>query len=101
MHNEDEAKKASEMAKSAFSGNASNIPSKEISVSKDTPVLEVIVLAGLVPSKSEGRRLIEQGGLLINDNKVIDPNLIIALNELKRGVKIKKGKKTFLKVITK
>ncbi|MCQ2792446.1 MAG: tyrosine--tRNA ligase [Bacilli bacterium] len=99
VHNETEAKKAREMAKSAFSGNADNIPTKQISVTKDTPVLEVLLLANLVPSKSEGRRLIEQGGLLINDNKVNDINLIISLNDLKKGIKVKKGKKTFLKVI--
>lgn len=101
VHNEEEAKKARDMAKSAFSGNASNIPSKEINVTSDTNILDILTLAGLAASKSEGRRLIEQGGLLINDSKVSDVNMIISLSELKNGIKVKKGKKTFLKVITK
>ena len=101
VHGEAEAKKAQEMAKSAFSGNASNIPSKEINVKGDTGVLDVMLLAGLVPSKGEARRLIEQGGLFINDKKVSDVNMMISLSELKKGLKVKKGKKTFLKVISK
>ncbi len=101
VHGLDEANKVSEMAKSAFSGNASNIPSKEIHVDKDTGVLDILLLSGLVSSKGEARRLIEQNGLMINDNKVTDVNLIITLASLKEGIKVKKGKKTFLKIINK
>ena len=65
-------------------------------------VIDLLVLINLVPSKSEGRRLIEQGGLLINSEKVTDFNLIIDESFLSDDyLIIQKGKKTYLKVACK
>lgn len=72
-----------------------NIPEKK--VSKDIyPILELLLEVGLANSKSEGRRLIEQGGVKINDQKQTDPQAIIQIRE---GVLIQVGKRRFVKII--
>lgn len=101
VHGELEANNAREMAKGLFSGNGDNMPSVEINVNSDIDVKDMLVISKLCTSKGEARRLIEQNGLSINDNKVNDVNLIIKLDDLHNGVKVKKGKKVFLKVIAK
>ena len=64
-------------------------------------LLDLLVLTKLAASKGEGRRLIEQGGISINGEKVNDVNLRLSQKELSDSVKIKKGKKAFHKVILK
>ena len=64
-------------------------------------LLDLLVLTKLAASKGEGRRLIEQGGLSINGEKVSDVNLKIKKEDLAEPIKIKKGKKAFHKVILK
>ena len=64
-------------------------------------ILNLLVVSGLTASKGEGRRLVEQGGLSINGGKVTDPNLSISFDQLKEGIKVKKGKKVFHKIILK
>ena len=64
-------------------------------------LLEILILTGLATSKGEGRRLIEQGGISIDGNKILDVNLIVKKEDLIRGIKIKKGKKIFHRVILK
>lgn len=105
VHGEEEAIKARDAARALFSGDGddSNMPTTEIS---DFPndgdqLLNILIKCGLTTSRGEGRRLIEQGGLSINGEKVTDPNLVITLDQLKEGFKIKKGKKIFHKVIAK
>ena len=98
VHGEEEAKKALEAARALFSGKGddSNMPS--FSVGSDyqpMSIVDLLVLTKLCASKSEARRLIEQGGVSVDDEKVTDPNKVI---EIAESVKIKKGKKTFLKV---
>ena len=82
VHGNEEAVKAREAARAVFSGagNADNMPSADISESevKDgMPILDLLVKVGLIPSKGEGRRLITQGGISVNGEKVTDISLVI------------------------
>ena len=100
VHSEEDAKKALDAARSLFSGNANseNIPSVELDNYTPSSIVDLLLLSGLTTSKGEGRRLVEQGGVSVDGNKVADPSQII---EIKDSVVIKKGKKVFLKVIAK
>ena len=62
-------------------------------------VLDLLMLCGIAASKSEGRRVITQGGLSINDQPVKSPDLTLTEGDLRSGVKIRKGKKTYHKVV--
>ena len=105
VHGEEEANKALGAARALFSGEGDdlNMPTTELdSVSEDGEgILNLLVAAGLVASKGEGRRLVEQGGLSVDGEKVTDPNLVISVAQLKEGIKVKKGKKVFHKIILK
>lgn len=99
VHGEDEAKKAKEAAEALFGsgGDLSNIPtstvSREILGSK---ILDVLITAGIIPSKSEGRRLIQQGGLYVNDEKIMDMDLLVTEDFFNDGkMLVRKGKKTY------
>ena len=105
VHSEEEAEKAKAAAKALFSGEGddANMPTTELNevAPEGEGILNLLVLTGLTTSRGEGRRLVEQGGLSINGEKVTDPNLIISPAQLKEGIKIKKGKKVFHKIILK
>lgn len=107
VHSEEDAKKAQEASKALFAGGAddSNMPTTEIDPTKLTDgvinVTDLMLECDLVPSRSEVRRLVQQGGLTISDKKVDDLNLTISLADLKEGVIIKKGKKKFHKALVK
>lgn len=107
VHSEEDAKKAQEASKALFAGgaDASNMPTTEIDPAKLTDgainVTDLMLECDLVPSRSEVRRLVQQGGLTIADKKVEDLNLAISLDDLKKGVIIKKGKKKFHKALVK
>ena len=107
VHSEEDAKKAQEASKALFAGGAddSNMPTTEIDPTKLTDgvinVTDLMLECDLVPSRSEVRRLVQQGGLTISDKKVEDLNLTISLADLKEGVIIKKGKKKFHKALVK
>ena len=107
VHSEEDAKKAQEASKALFAGGAddSNMPTTEIDPTKLTDgiinVTDLMLECDLVPSRSEVRRLVQQGGLTIADKKVEDINLEISLDQLKEGVIIKKGKKKFHKALVK
>lgn len=107
VHSEEDAKKAQEASKALFAGGAddSNMPTTEIDPAKLTDgainVTDLMLECDLVPSRSEVRRLVQQGGLTIADKKVEDLNLTISLDDLKKGVIIKKGKKKFHKALVK
>lgn len=105
IHGEEEAKKAEEGAKALFSsgGNTDNMPTTELERSEfendGMPVLDLLIKSGLVPSKGEGRRVIQQGGLTISDEKVVDANALINIARFTNDeLIIKKGKKTFHKI---
>lgn len=101
VHGEEEAIKAQESARALFAAGASSedMPSTEIPASdlKDgMGVLDILLFAGLIPSKGEGRRLIQQGGLYINGERADDPNLVISAADFKDGeLIIRKGKKVY------
>lgn len=105
VHGEEEANKAKSAARALFSGEGDdlNMPTTELEeVGPDGEgILNLLVSASLVTSKGEGRRLVEQGGLSVNGEKVLDPNLIISREQLKEGIKVKKGKKVFHKIVLK
>ena len=105
VHGKEEADKAEAAAKALFSGEGDdeNMPTTELDdVSEEgLPLLDAMVIAKLITSKGEGRRLIEQGGVSVNNEKVTDVYLLLTKAMLKAGVKIKKGKKVFHKIILK
>ena len=107
VHGKEEADKAEATAKALFSGEGDdeNMPTTEISAA-DVPAdgiaaIDLLSICKLIPSKGEGRRLIEQGGVAINGEKVPSFDTKISVADLKEGVKIKKGKKVFHRAIIK
>ncbi|MDE5884325.1 MAG: tyrosine--tRNA ligase [Oscillospiraceae bacterium] len=103
VHGEEEAKKALETSKAVFSGAgvSENMPTTEIASDKwsnGIPVLDLLVETKLVPTKSEGRRLVQQGGISIDSQKITDPKAVIMIQN---EIVIRKGKKVFHKVILK
>ena len=105
VHGKEEADKAEEAAKALFSGEGSdeNMPTTELDnvPEEGLQLLDIMVTAGLIASKGEGRRLIEQGGISLNGEKVNDVYLVVSKANLQEGIKIKKGKKIFHRVILK
>ena len=106
IHGEEEAKKAQEGARALFGkgANTDNMPSTAITEADFTDgeigVLDLMVKTKLAPSRAEGRRLIEQGGVAVDDVKVpsISAKLSLEKDFEKKYVIIKKGKKVFHKV---
>ncbi len=103
VHGESAAKEANDAAMAIFTGgDTSNMPGATIAaslLSAGIPVLDLLTEVKLVPSKGEGRRLIQQNGLTINGEKVTAVDRIITPEDFQEdGMVIKKGKKTFLKV---
>ena len=106
VHGEEEAKKAQDAAEAIFSqgGVSDNMPTSEVTTDeiKDMTILDLLVAIKLIPSKGEGRRLVQQNGLSVNDNKVTDPNMPITDDLFgENGMIVKKGKKVFHRVIKK
>lgn len=106
VHGEQEANKAQEAAREIFSGagNAENMPTVKIHESDLTDgeisVADIMLMAGIVKSKGEARRAIEQGGVSVNDQKVTDAFKKLSKADFENGyVVIKKGKKVFYKAI--
>ncbi|WP_294528440.1 tyrosine--tRNA ligase [uncultured Allofournierella sp.] len=104
VHSEKEAAKAQETARGLFSGAAdmANMPSTTLTADQlqdgRIGILDLMMAAKLVPSKREARQLIQQGGILLDGEKVSDPTLPVTAEQLANGVVIKKGKKTYHKV---
>lgn len=102
VHGEEEAMKAQTAAEALFGGGAdmSNVPSIEITKEDlDTGLLDILLKGKVIPSKKEGRRLIEQGGIYLNDVKVENPNLTLSKADIKDGsALVKKGKKNYYKI---
>ncbi|MBQ3573311.1 MAG: tyrosine--tRNA ligase [Clostridia bacterium] len=107
VHGEEEAKRANDAAMAIFSNGSdtTNMPSAEIAssiISNGINVLDLLTEINLVPSKSEARRLVQQNGLAINGDKVTAPDTIIDDSFFNNNeMVIKKGKKTFLKLVVK
>ncbi len=104
VHGEEEAKKAVEASKALFAGGGddSNMPTTEIDVPEDgMNIVDIMIACGLGSSKGEIKRLIQQGGVSVDGEKVEGFDLVISKEKLISGVKIKKGKKIFHKAIAK
>ena len=108
VHGTEEADKARDASRALFSGNGgddSNMPTTELA-DGDIPadginIIDLMMMCGLAPSKGEIRRLIQQGGVLLDGEKVGGIDLTVSLDALKAGVKIRKGKKVYHKAIVK
>ena len=104
VHGEEEAKKAQEAARALFSsGNAANMPQATVTEEDFTDgeidIVSLLIKSGLVPSRSEGRRAVEQGGVSIDGEKVTDTRAAVAKERLEGdGIVLKRGKKNFRKV---
>ncbi|WP_300296944.1 tyrosine--tRNA ligase [uncultured Intestinimonas sp.] len=102
VHSEEEAQKAQDTARALFSqgGDRANMPTTALTAADITDgaitVVDLMVKCGLAPSKGEARRLIQQGGVEIDGEKVKDTAAAVAASALEgEGVTIKKGKKVF------
>ena len=105
VHGEDEAVKAREASKALFGGvmNSDNMPSTQLTDDDFTDgsidILEVLIKTGITKSRGEGRRLVQQGGVSVNDEKITDISFALSQAELKnKSAIIRKGKKIFHKV---
>lgn len=105
VHGEEEAKKAKEASEALFgsANDLSNVPTIEITKEKlGVGIVDLMVELGLLKTKSEGRRLVQQGGLSLNDSKVTDFALVVDENSFVDGaIMIKQGKKKFNRVVLK
>lgn len=107
VHGEEEANKAQESARALFSqGNAAEMPTAEIAESDLTDgkidILTLLSVSGLVPSKSEARRAVQQGGVVVDGEKVADIHEEFGTDAFSEdGMILKKGKKNFRKIILK
>ena len=103
IHGEEEATKAQSAAESLFSGagNMDNVPT--VSISKEEvglPILDILVSTKIIPSKAEGKRLIQQGGLSLNGEKVTDIKKTLNEEDFEDGTAlVKRGKKNFNKIV--
>ncbi len=101
VHGEEEAQKAQAAAKALFSGGAddTNMPTTTLTEEQLTDgsiaVLNLLVACGLASSNSEARRLVQQGSVSVNEEKVTDITTAFTAGQLRDGLKIKKGKKVF------
>ena len=107
VRGEEDAILAQKTAKELFSGKGQdeNMPTTEINKQQlkesKIGILELLTLCNITKSNGEARRLIEQGGITLNDNKVTDSKLCVSKEDLSKGVILKKGKKLFNKAILK
>ncbi|MDO4482627.1 MAG: tyrosine--tRNA ligase [Bacillota bacterium] len=103
VHGEEEAKKAQDAARALFAkggNNMDNVPTAKIDKAKfegeGMNVVTMMVEAGLVPSRSEGMRTVQQGGLTIEEQKITDPKLNVTMDMFNDGkILVRKGKKTY------
>ena len=105
VHGEEEAAKAQASAKALFvgGGDGADMPTTEISADKlqdgKIGILNLMVACGLASSNKEARRLVEQGGVFLNDEKVPTAAFAVSEEMLRNGVKLRKGKKVFHKAV--
>ncbi len=103
IHGEDEAQKAQAAAKALFAGGAdnSNMPTTKLAdddfTDGEITILDMMLKANMIKSKGEGRRLIDQGGVSVNDEKVNGALSTLKLADFDKEIIIKKGKKMFHK----
>ncbi len=103
VHGEEEANKAKEASEALFGSgvNMDNVPTTTISEdSIGKSILDVLAESKIVPSKAEARRLIQQGGLSVNGEKVVDIKRELTINDFQDGsALIKRGKKNYNRIV--
>ena len=105
VHGEEEAAKAQAAAKALFAGGGddANMPTTKISQEQladdKIGILNLMAACKLAASNGEARRLVQQGGVFVNDEKVADPFFAVTRQMLQEGVRIRKGKKVFHKAV--
>ena len=104
VHGEEEARKAQESARAIFSqGNADDMPTTTLTADEleegCMDILTMLVKAQLVPSKSEARRAVQQGGVSVDGEKITNIHEVFTEDAFKAGVVVKKGKKNFRKIV--
>ena len=106
VHGDEEANKAQASARSLFgSGDSADMPTAELSASDLTDgaidILSILVKSGLVASRSEARRAVEQGGVTVDGEKISDIKTVYDSKALADGMVVRRGKKNYKKVILK
>ncbi|MCR5559242.1 tyrosine--tRNA ligase [Schwartzia sp. (in: firmicutes)] len=104
VHGEEEATKAKEAAEALFSGkgSAEDMPTIEVAISGGEKLIDVLTQNGVFASKGEGRRLVQQNGLTLNDGKVTDVDYVLQAADFVDGVAIvRKGKKKYYRLQSK
>ena len=108
VHGEEEAQKAKEASHALFFGNGdtANMPTVEVTAEdfaeRDMDIMAVLVKAGLCESRSDARRAVQQGGVLVDNEKITDITVSYKLEDFaQEGKVVKRGKKKFAKVIAK
>ena len=105
VHGEEEAQKAQNAAKALFSGGAddANMPTTAIAPDQlqdgKIRMMDLLVICGLCSSKSDARRNIQQGGVFADDEKVTAIDAVVTAEQLKNGVKLRRGKKAYHKAV--
>ncbi len=105
VHGEIEAEKAQQAALAIFSAgqNSENMPSFDLSkdiLGDELSILDLLVAVNLAPSKGEARRLVQQGGISVDGEKVTDIAYLVKSADFEKGeIVVKKGKKVYLKVV--
>ena len=106
VHGEEEAEKAKAAAEAIFAGGgiSADMPTSEVTADdiENKTILDLLTQIKLIPSKGEGRRLVQQNGLTVNDEKVTDPNMLINTDMFANdGMIVKKGKKVYHRIVLK
>ena len=104
VHGEEIANQVQAAADAVFAGGgvSADMPTTEVDTLEGKGILDLLVETKLLPSKGEARRLVQQGGVSVNDEKVTDPTMMMNNAMVgEDGLIIKKGKKVFHRVILK
>ena len=100
VHGEEEAKNAEETAKALFSGGIDLENAPTLKISEFLNMADLLVLAKFASSKGEARRLIEQGGITLNNEQVDSFTRFLTAEDFEKGYALlKKGKKSFIKIV--
>ena len=106
VHGEEEAQKAAEGARSLFAGgpDSANIPTLTVTadeLAQDSRITSLLVRSGLCKSQSDARKQIEQNAVSVNGTKITDPIAVLTSDMIGDGLLLKKGKKSFCRVLLK
>ncbi len=103
VHGEAEAEKAKAMAESLFSQDGANLQAPEVHIAlqgrSDLALIDVLAEAKVCESKGEARRLIQQGGVLVDNEKVANDKVQLSSEQLQKGFMVRLGKKRFFKIL--